>query len=209
MKILFLTISVLIYSSVCHSGVFRWVDESGKVHYSDTVPPKIAQNGHTKLHANGMVDEVIESAEVRQRKIKLQKIKDERAAFEKAEQAKKDLQEMRDTQLLAMFGNTEELIKIYDSKLEMTDGSVAILNTRHKKLSETLAGVEARYERMTNPNAKNLLGVKIDGILDDLHIYQQAITENLIEKAKIEKQYKLDLERFKYLTEVKAKKKIK
>jgi len=210
MKILYLTTALVLFASMsAHSGLYRWVDESGKVYYSDVIPPKVAQNGHTKLRQNGMVAETIESAEVRKRKIKLEQIKKERDAIEKEEQTRKDLQEMRDTQLLAMFASTEELVKIYESKLEMTDGSVAILKTRHKKLSEKLSDVEARYERMVNPNTKNILGIKIDTILDDLHVYQQAITENLIEKTKIKKQYKNDLERFEYLTAMKAKNKKK
>jgi hypothetical protein len=210
MKILYLTTALVLFASMsAHSGLYRWVDESGKVYYSDVIPPKVAQNGHTKLRQNGMVAETIESAEARKRKIKLEQIKKERDAIEKEEQTRKDLQEMRDTQLLAMFASTEELVKIYESKLEMTDGSVAILKTRHKKLSEKLSDVEARYERMVNPNTKNILGIKIDTILDDLHVYQQAITENLIEKTKIKKQYKNDLERFEYLTAMKAKNKKK
>lgn len=210
MKILYLTTALVLFASMsAHSGLYRWVDESGKVYYSDVIPPKVAQNGHTKLRQNGMVAEKVESAEVRKRKIKLEQIKKERDAIEKEEQTRKDLQEMRDTQLLAMFASTEELVKIYESKLEMTDGSVAILKTRHKKLSERLSDVEARYERMVNPNTKNILGIKIDTILDDLHVYQQAITENLIEKTKIKKQYKNDLERFEYLTAMKAKNKKK
>ena len=203
MKILYLTIALLLLTSLtAHAALFRWVDENGKVHYGDVVPPTVAQNGHTKLHQNGMVAETVESAEARKRKIKLEQIKLERQALEKEEQSKKDLQEMRDTQLLAMFGSKEELIKIYESKIEMTIGSIEILKARHKKLSDRLSGVEARYERMVNPNSKNLLGIKIDEILDDLHVYQQAITENLVEKSKIETQYKSDLERFQYLKEM-------
>jgi hypothetical protein len=211
MKTIYLTTVLVLFASFpAHSGLFRWVDDNGKVHYGDVVPPTVAQNGHTKLYRNGMIAEEIASAEVRLRKMKLDEIKKERDAVEKEEQTKKDLQEMRDTQLLAMFGNEEELIKIYESKLEMTDGSVAILKARHKKLSEKLEVIEARHERIVNPNSKNLLGIKIDGILDDLHIYQQAITENLIEKTKIRKQYRSDLERFQYLSEMrKAKKKTK
>ncbi|PWQ93932.1 DUF4124 domain-containing protein [Leucothrix arctica] len=206
MKILYLTTALIMLASLpVHSGLYRWVDADGKVYYSDVVPPDVAQSGHTKLRQNGMVAETIESAEARKRKIKLDQIKLARDAVEKEEQRRKDLQEMRDTQLLAMFASTEELIKIYESKLEMTDGSVAILKTRHKKLSEKLSDIEARYERMVNPNTKNMLGIKIDTILDDLHVYQQAITENLIEKTKIKKRYRSDLERFEQLSAKKKK----
>lgn len=210
MKIFYLTaVMVSLISLPAHSGLFRWVDDNGKVYYSDVIPPKVAQNGHTKLHQNGMVAERVESAEMRQRQIKLDQIKKERDAIQKEAQRKEDLQEMRDTQLLAMFGSAEELITIYESKLEMTDGSIAILKARHKKLSEKLAVIEARYEKIVNPNTKNLVGIKIDNILDDLHIYQQAITENLIERTKIEKQYKNDLERFHSLSAKRDKTKAK
>jgi len=209
MKIFCLISLLLLASSSAYSGVYRWVDESGKVHYSDVIPPKVAQNGHTKLHSNGMVAEQVESSEVRKRRIKLEEIKKERIALEKEEQTKKDLQEMRDTQLLAMFGDTQELVKVYESKLEMTDGSVAILKVRHKKLSEKLEIMEARYEKIVNPNSKNILGIKVDEILDDLHVYQQAITENLIERKKIEELYKSDLERFQYLIKLREKRKPK
>ena len=207
MKILYLTTALIILASLpAHSGLYRWVDANGKVYYGDVVPPEVAQSGHTKLRQNGMVAEKVESAEARKRKIKLDQIKSERDVIEKEEQRRKDLQEMRDTQLLAMFGSSEELVKIYESKLEMTDGSVAILKSRHKKLSDKLSDIEARYERMVNPNNKNMLGIKIDSILDDLHVYQQAITENLIEKTKIKKQYRSDLERFEHLSALRAKK---
>jgi len=210
MKIIYLTTVLVLFASLpAHSGLFRWVDDSGKVYYSDVIPPKVAQNGHTKLHRNGMVAEEITSAEARVRERELNQIKKEREAIEKEEQTKRDLQEMRDTQLLAMFGSADELIKIYESKLEMTDGGIEILKARHKNLSEKLEMIEARHERMVNPNTKNLLGVKIDGILDDLHVYQQAITDNLIEKTKIRKQYRSDLERFHYLSEKRKSKKTK
>lgn len=144
--------------------------------------------------------ERVESAEARRNQ--LAAIEEERALMEKlkAQKHEEDLQEMRDTQLLSMFSTEEELINVYNSKLEMTDGSILILKARHKKLSKTLEEVEARHERTVNPNDKNKIGMRIEDILDNLHVYQQAITENLIERSKIEVTFAQDLARFKIIS---------
>lgn len=156
--------------------------------------------GHTKLHKNGLTKEKVESADERRRKSEVLRIEKERQALLKAKQHEADLQEMRDTQLRSMFSSVDELEMVYQSKLEMADGGIAILKARHKKLSDSLEELEARHERMVNPNDKNMLGIKIDDILDNLNIYQQAITDNQIERKKIQERYTQDLARFVYLT---------
>ena len=97
---------------------------------------------------------------------------------------------------------------MYASKIELSDSSINVLKARHKKLSDKLESVEARHERMVNPADKRKLGMKIEDMLDNLHIYQQAITENLIERGELEDRFEKDLKRFKELT-IKNKKKKK
>ena len=36
-------------SSVCYGELYRWVDQDGKVHYTDSIPPDQVQSGHTEL----------------------------------------------------------------------------------------------------------------------------------------------------------------
>lgn len=200
MKTLYLLLVLtLTWSTSAHSGLYRWVDEAGKVHYGDRIPPAYAQNGHVKLYKNGLTKERVESAKARKKKIEELKKEKEAQKRLKAKQHEADLQEMRDTQLRSMFSSVEELEVVYQSKLEMADGGIAILQARHKKLSDSLEMLEARHERIVNPNDKNKLGMKIEDILDNLHIYQQAITENQIERDKISKRYKKDLIRFSIL----------
>lgn len=186
----------LIWSSAVYSGLYRWVDEHGKVHYGDRIPPAYSQNGHVKLYKNGLTKERVDSAAARKKKV--EDIKREKALQKqlKEDQHQADLQEMRDTQLRSMFNNLDELEMVYQSKLEMADGGIAILQARHKRLSGSLEKLEARHERTVNPNDKNRLGMKIDDILDNLHIYQQAITDNQIERTKIEARFKQDMARF-------------
>ena len=191
-----LPLLILFVSVPVESALYRWVDSSGKVHYSDKIPPRVAQNGHTKLNKNGTTKERIESAAVRKQKIlELKKEKIRQIALKEAKK-QHDLQEMQDTQLLSMFSSQTELESVYQSKIEMADDSILVLKARHKKLSDKLEKIEARHERLVNPADKRVLGMKIDDILDNLHIYQQAITENLIERGDLEGRFKNDLKRY-------------
>lgn len=191
---------MLIWSTSAYSGLYRWVDEAGKVHYGDSVPPEYAQHGHVKLRKNGLMDKKIESAKARKEKAEAKKREKALQKRLKEAQHEADLQEMRDTQLRSMFSNVEELEMVYRSKLEMADGGIEILKARHKKLSGSLEELEARHERTLNLNDKNRMGMKIDDILDNLHIYQQAITDNQIERQKIKERYVKDLARFILIT---------
>jgi len=195
-----LPLLALLISAPVESAMFRWVDANGKVHYSDKLPPKFAQNGHTKLNKNGTTKEKVASASAR--KMKLLELKKEKERRKSLMEAKKleDIQEMHDTQLLSMFSNLEELDMVYKNKIELSNDSIKVLKARHKKLSDKLEKVEARHERMVNPADKRKLGMKIEDMLDNLHIYQQAITENLIERGKLEDRYEKDHARFRELT---------
>lgn len=191
---------LLLVSLPVKSALYRWVDSEGKVHYGDKIPPKVAQNGHTKLHKNGTTKEKVESAEVRKRK--LLELAEERKRQELLKEAKRreDLQEMHDTQLMSMFNSVDELKNVYLSKLKLADDSINVLKARHKKLSGRLEKAEARHERMVNPADKRQLGMKISDMLDNLHVYQQAITENLIERDEIETRFEKDLARYKLIS---------
>ncbi len=70
------------------------------------------------------------------------------------------------------------------------------MKDRHKKLSDRLAKTEIKHEKMKNLVFKQIITKKIDQMLDGLKVYQQAITENLVEQHKLEKRFKIDLKRY-------------
>ena len=179
-----------------HAGLYRWIDDSGKVHYSDKVPQAMSQKGHSILNENGTKKEEVISAKKR-KEINLAKSLMKSQEVELKEKAKKQaLADLRDTKLLSMYTTTDELKKVYASKFEMTDESISLLKVRHKFQTNKLDKLESQFERMKNPQSKEVMGKNIDNLLDSLTIYQQAITENYVEKEKLKKEYKENLERF-------------
>lgn len=195
-----LPLLILLVTIPVESALYRWVDASGKVHYSDKLPPKYAQNGHSKLYKNGATKETVISAE--HRKLEIIELKKERQKQVELKAAKKseDLQKKQDTQLLSMYSVLEELEGVYKSKIEIADASIEVLKTRHRALSDKLEVLEARHERIVNPADKRKLGMKIDDMLDNLNIYQQAITQNLIGRRDLKERFKKDLTRYKEIT---------
>ena len=202
MKIsLLLSIILLSLSSPSLAGLYRWIDANGNVSYSDKIPPTAAKLGHIELNYSGIRKKKELSAKQRKalEDIKIQKNKERK---EKKEQSiKAALKKMQDEQLLSIYSNRKELINVYEGKINMSSMSIALLKKRHKILSERLAKTEIKHEKMKNPKFKETLAEKIDDMLDGLKVYQQAITENMVEKNKLEKQYAINLKRFDDLSE--------
>lgn len=195
-KLFTLTLLTLITSASVDAGLYRWTDENGKVHYSDKVPQARSQKGHTILNENGTKKEEIISAKKRVEINAAKKLQKSQKIEQIEKNKKQALADLRDIQLLNMFTSTDELKKIYNSKFEMTDESINLLKSRHKFQTQKLDRLENQFENMKNPQSKEVMGKKIDNLLDSLKIYQQAITENYVEMEKLKKEYKENLERF-------------
>jgi len=195
-KISIITTALLLLSFSAHGALYRWIDEKGNVFYSDKIPPKAAKHGHIELDQNGLHKKY----ELSLAKLKeLEAIKKQRELLlaEKKQKAKKaTLKKMQDEQLLAIYSTREELINVFNNKIKMAATTIKILKIRHKKLAERLAKTEAKYEKMKNPAFKQTITKKIENMLDGLKVYQQAITENIIEQNKLNQRFKMDLKRY-------------
>lgn len=187
-------ISVL--SVTANAGLYRWVDTDGKIHYSDKVPQIISQHGHVELNTNGTKKKVVISAQKRKEIKSLEALKLKQSKEMAALKKQQALAEMRDIQLLNMYTTPSELVKVYNSKVEMTEESINLLKARHKSQSIKLESLENRHERTKNPQNKEVLAKKIDTLLDNLRVYQQAITENYVEKEKLKKEFNENMLRF-------------
>jgi len=178
---------------------YRWTDSKGVVHYSNSIPPANSQSGHVELSKNGMKKKVVISSKRKKElkdkaeKLKIQKRKEEILKKEKARQEEEEIR------LLSIFSTEEEVTKAYNSKLRMAQLTIDLLKSRHKKHSDKVDVLERRRDHSKNLKHTMLLEKQIEVALDNLSIYQQAITENVIEKDRVRKEFKETLSRFKEL----------
>jgi len=190
------------------AGYYRWVDKNGVIHYSSSVPPSYSQQGHTELAKNGMTKKtVLSSKKIREQKlIEIKLAKQRKADNEKLKL--KRIEEAEDSRLLYIFNNEYELSESYNAKIRLAQITIDLLKSRHKVQSDKLDALETRLEHTKLENLRSALKVKINDVLDNLKIYQQAITENQVEKSKVQKSFEKTLKRFQRLTKAAKDKKI-
>ena len=181
------------------AAYYRWTDEKGKIHYSYSVPADKSKLGHVELDKQGMEQKTVISAKRKKQLKEIAELRQLEKDQAEIDNKKKKTQEAEDSLLLSVFSTEDELVKAYNTKLQLAQVTIDLLKGRHKKQSEKLELLEQRYERMVDIKHKQLMEKKIDAVLDNLKIYQHAITENLIEKDKVTGEYKETLARFKNL----------
>ena len=49
-------------ATTSEARLYRWVDEAGAVHYTDTLPPAQAERGHAEMSEKGLVVDTTERA---------------------------------------------------------------------------------------------------------------------------------------------------
>ena len=198
------TALVLAFTQASAEGqkLYKWVDEDGNVHYSDTLPPHLVEQEHKVLNERGIIVDTIERAKTDE------ELAAEREAVRQAEQIAND-EEMirakkarRDRILLSIYANEEDLFRARDHKLAAIDSTIDVtgLNIRTQEASlenfmKKAADVERRGEQVS-PH--------IIGAIEDLRVQitenQAFIQRKFAEKEDIAAEYEADLERFRELT---------
>lgn len=190
---------VLIVSYTSEAAYYRWTDAKGVVHYSSSIPPSVAQKGHVILNKNGTKKAVVISSS-RKKELRAEEIKRRKQQkIEEKIKKEKARQEEEEIRLLSIFSSEEEVTKAYNSKLRMAQLTIDLLKSRHKKQSKKVEVLERRKEKSKNVKHTRLMDKQIEVALDNLGIYQQAITENVIEKDRVRKEFKATLSRFQKL----------
>ena len=191
----------ILASTAADASLFRWVDESGKVHFSDKVPPSIAQKGHTSLNKHGVESEVVSSsAELKRQQEVHEKKKDIESEMTAKMVAEKE-QKRKDDMLLSTYESRGEVIRAFNSKLSLLDQSVEISSAREENLVEKLKRLNKKHKASKDEMTKMTLSLQIGNAEDTLAEYREAIAVNKIDKKVLTKQYKNTLSRFDELTQ--------
>ena len=182
------------------AAYYRWVDTKGEIHYSYSIPASKSQLGYDELSKNGMKMKKVLSSE-KKREIQLLEIKRaKQKLIDDKELKRKRIEEAEDSRLLYIFNNEEELTESYNAKLRLAQLTIDLLKSRHQVQSNKLGSLERRLERTGMAQQIDSLEKKITNIIDNLKIYQQAITENIVEKNKVQKDFEFTLKRYQRLT---------
>ncbi len=135
MRVRFLLLLILLASFPAVAGkVYSWVDEHGKTHYGNTVPPEYAQKGNEELNKSGMVIKKTDAALTPEQR----QAKKEELARQKAEEQKKLEQKRRDQALLDTYTTESEIDLVRDRNLQQGKLQLQSMDLRIKQIQPHL-----------------------------------------------------------------------
>jgi hypothetical protein len=164
---------VMTVSAAGAAEVYRWVDENGEVHYSESLPPNFKEKGHDVLNSSGLViDEDVsqtppppppptaeDKKELPRDKSGLPRPK---ALYSEAE-----LQRRMDNFLMLRYDSEEEIIEAMNVEIKQLEYDRRLLQTTRASMLDSFQG-EVR-EAADQQRAGKQVPEKVSKDLNQLH----------------------------------------
>jgi hypothetical protein len=188
-----LALAVPLSSSLAET-LYRWTDDEGRVHYTDSIPPEYARQGRDVIDPRGFrVDEVApaKTDEQIRREAELERLRAEKERLIQEQRAADEL-------LLKMYSSEEEIQMTRDGKIAALDGLSEIARANIQRLRFQLEKMQkeaANRERSGQGVPKNLLD-RIETARQKIKQAFESIIEREQQKQEIRAQFAADLERF-------------
>ncbi len=187
----------LLYGPVAGAFVYKWVDDQGEVHYSDSVPPEYSDKERKKINEQGRTVKVLEAAKTPEEVAEENRL--EALRLEQLQQAEDRAR--KDNVLLATYSSEDDLLKTRDGRLASLEGLIQLthrrirsMNHRIKQLTEDAAD----FERSGKP-VPEMLSRQIENIRSQTIENESFILVKKAEQAEIEKEFEEDIKRFRAL----------
>jgi hypothetical protein len=196
-KTLSLAVLLLLITPALAGKLYRWVDENGKVHYSDKIPPQHADLSHDRLSNRGIRTSSMPRAKTEE---ELQRERElERLRAQQQELIEKQLAE--DRVLLRTFRSEDDIILARDGKIEAIDVMIRVIQSNIRRYQAKLADMQRRAATLEK-TARPVPGHLIDGIdntLSSINKAYSAINRKEQEKLVISDVFARDQKRFREL----------
>jgi hypothetical protein len=177
--------------------LYKWVDDKGQTHYTQTLPPTDAHRARSQLDERGIVVKEVDAAKTQEQL--RQEAEQER--LRKEQQRLIEQQQAQDRVLLRTFRSEDDILMTRNGQLQAVDTSIRVTQANIKRLKSTLEEMEgdaAQMELSGRPVSKKLL--------QDIEVRRQALKDayrSIIErehdKNRIRQSFARDLKRFREL----------
>ena len=182
----------------CHAGkLYKWVDDEGRTHYSDKLPPSETHRARSHLDQQGVTVKKVDAAktdeELRQEQ------EQERLRLERQRVLEK--QQALDRVLLRTFRTEDDILMTRNGQLQAVDTHIRVTQSNIKRLKSTLDDMEqfaAQRELSGKPVSKKMLK-DIDVKRQALQDAYSSIIDREHHKNRIRQSFAMDLKRFREL----------
>jgi len=176
---------------------YRWIDDQGRVHYTDQIPPDQVQHGRARLDERGLTVETVapaRTAEEIRRELELARLREEK---------EKLIEQQREEDLVLMrtFQTEEDIILARNGRMAAIDVIIKIArnaNNRNKQRLAELQKTAADLERLGKPVPHPLIG-EIEATRQNLKQGYEKILQQEASRSAVQAKYDADAERFRFL----------
>jgi hypothetical protein len=210
-SLMLFTAAIVVTGSVMAGKVYRWVDENGEVHYSESLPPDFQDKSHDVLDERGIVRAEDESLvppppppKIRTEDDPMELPRDSSGMERpKALFSEKEMQERMDRFLLLRYDSEQEIADSMEVEIKQLEYDRRLLQKSRDSMYEAYRGQikqaanRQRSGSEVEPEAiKSIMGLQArleinQGSLDSLNAREDGIRET----------FNAEIERYRYLIE--------
>lgn len=196
-------LSALLLAVLLHPAhaakLYRWVDENGKVHYSDQVPPEHARQARDELNEQGITVDSVESAPSPEQ----MEAARAQARKEAEERKEKEEQRRRDRVLLNSYTSVADIERAREKEIAAVQSTVDMTRAAQESQRRQIAKLvhrAAELERSGQQVSQELLA-DMEDVREKIQDRADYIEEKRTEQARIYADYEQDLARYRELME--------
>lgn len=189
-------------AQISAATLYKWVDEDGKIRYSDRLPPAQSNKQHQQLNSQGVVLTTRDAAKSTEQLAEEAEAQRELEEVQREEARLKSIQNQQDRVLLMTFNSGEEIEHARDNRIQVIDSVIGLIEGSIATTQEKLDRLKQSAERNYVSQGKEIpggLAQKIEHFERKIEIRNNQLEAKAEEKEKIRKKYELDLERFQLL----------
>lgn len=145
-----LTITMLAGAGAAHAQkMYRWVDEKGKTHYGDSIPPQYSDQGSAQLSKQGTVVKTTDRALTAEER----KAKEAEEAAKKEADRKETEQKRKDKALLDTYTSEKDIDLALNRNMQQIEGNINNIKLQLKNLQLKIDDARKRADAFKNPKA--------------------------------------------------------
>ena len=201
-RVLLCLILLGICTTASAAKLYKWVDENGEVRYSDRMPASQSRLEHQTLNSQGMVVTTKKAAKTEE---EIQALKDAEKVLEtkqEIEKIQKEAQGKLDRVLLLTFSSENELNRVKNGRIEVLDAVIRLIYNSIATAQDRLLRLEGDAKQQYTSKGRKVpggLAQNIEESVRKIDNREKQLQVKLEEKYKIQKQFEIDIARFRLL----------
>jgi chromosome segregation ATPase len=191
---------LIIFHGALSAKLYKWVDEEGKVHYSDKVPPEYNDQARQELNQAGVVKDSVDRALTEEeKKQKAEALARQKREAEQLAMLKKQQQAERN-KLLKSYSNADQITRLKRERIEALERNIELAEENliiQKRNLEDLLKRAADKER-SGGMVSEAFTTQIEKSREQIKNQQQFIVDKTHEIKETEDKYNDELAKYLY-----------